>query len=163
MSKPPVASSAARDALRAFAPKFVGLTDDVLFGDVWERPGLSKRDRSLITCATLIALNRTEQQVGHFQRALHNGVTKDEIIEMIHEQFDVPVERIKTEESLLLDLGVDSLDVIELIMNIEEKYSVEIPDELAEKIHNIGDIISYVEEYVGARQCKSSWRATTIS
>jgi len=83
MSKPPVASSAARDALRAFAPKFIELTDDVLFGDVWERPGLSKRDRSLITCATLIALNRTEQQVGHFQRALDNGVTKDEIIEMI--------------------------------------------------------------------------------
>ena len=83
MSKPPVASSAARDALRAFAPKFVGLTDDVLFGDVWERPGLSKRDRSLITCATLIALNRTEQQVGHFQRALNNGVTKDELLEVI--------------------------------------------------------------------------------
>ena len=83
MSKPPVASSAARDALRAFAPKFIELTDDVLFGDVWERPGLSKRDRSLITCATLIALNRTEQQVGHFGRALNNGVKKEEIIEMI--------------------------------------------------------------------------------
>ena len=83
MSKPPVASSAARDALRAFAPKFVGLTDDVLFGDVWERPGLSKRDRSMITCAALIALNRTEQQVGHFQRALNNGVTKEEMLEMI--------------------------------------------------------------------------------
>ena len=83
MSKPPVASSAARDALRAFAPKFIELTDDVLFGDVWERPGLSKRDRSLITCATLIALNRTEQQVGHFQRALDNGVTKEELLELI--------------------------------------------------------------------------------
>ena len=83
MSKPPASSSAAREALRAFAPKLVDLTDNVLFGDVWERKGLSKRDRSLITCATLIALNRTEQQVGHFQRALDNGVTKDEIIEMI--------------------------------------------------------------------------------
>src|SRR5258707_15373257 len=83
MSKPPVASSPARDALRAFAPKFVGLTDDVLFGDVWERPGLSKRDRGLITCATLIALNRTEQQVGHFGRALNNGVKKEGVVEMI--------------------------------------------------------------------------------
>jgi len=83
MSKPPVASSAARDALRAFAPKFIELTDDVLFGDVWERSGLSKRDRSLITCAALIALNRTEQQTGHFGRALNNGVKKEEIIEMI--------------------------------------------------------------------------------
>jgi 4-carboxymuconolactone decarboxylase len=83
MSKPPVQSSAARDALRAFAPKFIDLTDNVLFGDVWERPGLSKRDRSLITCAALIALNRTEQQAGHFGRALTNGVKKEEIIEMI--------------------------------------------------------------------------------
>jgi len=83
MSKPPAVSSAARDALRAFAPKLIDLTDNTLFGDVWERPGLSKRDRSLITCAALIALNRTEQQVGHFTRALNNGVKKDEIIEMI--------------------------------------------------------------------------------
>ena len=83
MSKPPVSSSAARDALRSFAPKLVDLTDNVLFGDVWERPGLSKRDRSLITCATLVALNRTEQQVGHFQRALNNGVKKEELLELI--------------------------------------------------------------------------------
>jgi 4-carboxymuconolactone decarboxylase len=83
MSKPPVQSSAARDALRAFAPKLIDLTDNVLFGDVWERPGLSKRDRSLITCAALVALNRTEQQTGHFNRALTNGVKKDELIELI--------------------------------------------------------------------------------
>ena len=83
MSKPPVSSSAARDALRSFAPKFVELTDDVLFGDVWERPGLSKRDRSLITVAALVAMNRTEQLKGHVARAIDNGVTKDELIEMI--------------------------------------------------------------------------------
>ncbi len=83
MSKPPATTSAAREALRSFAPKLVDLTDNVLFGDVWERPGLSKRDRSLITCAALIALNRTEQQVGHFGRALTNGVKKEEILEMI--------------------------------------------------------------------------------
>ena len=83
MSKTQAASSAARDALRAFAPKLVDLTDNVLFGDVWERSGLSKRDRSLITCAALVALNRTEQQTGHFQRALDNGVTKDELLELI--------------------------------------------------------------------------------
>jgi 4-carboxymuconolactone decarboxylase len=81
MSKLPTPSP--RDALRSFAPKLVELTDNVLFGDVWERPGLSKRDRSLITCAALIALNRTEQQVGHFKRALDNGVRKEELIEMI--------------------------------------------------------------------------------
>ena len=51
----------------------------MLFGEVWERPGLSKRDRSLIIVATLIALGREKQLVGHLERALDNGVTKDEI------------------------------------------------------------------------------------
>jgi 4-carboxymuconolactone decarboxylase len=61
----------------------IDLTEKVLFGDVWERPGLSKRDRSLIVCATLISTYRPEQLKGHLQRALDNGVTKDEISEMI--------------------------------------------------------------------------------
>ena len=66
-----------------FAPKFVELTDDVLFGDVWERPGLSKRDRSLVTVSALVALYRTEQLPGHLTRAIANGLTLDEIIEAI--------------------------------------------------------------------------------
>ena len=57
-----------REAIRKFAPKLVQLTDDVVFGDVWERPGLSKRDRSLITVATLVALYRPEQLRSHLQR-----------------------------------------------------------------------------------------------
>lgn len=76
-------ATTARDKLRSFAPKLIELTDNVLFGDVWERPGLAKRDRSLITVAALIALNRTEQLRGHLERALGNGVTKEEIIEVI--------------------------------------------------------------------------------
>lgn len=81
MAKP--AASAARDKVRGTVPKLIELTETVLFGDVWERPGLSKRDRSLITISALIALNRTEQLKGHLQRALDNGVTKDEIREVI--------------------------------------------------------------------------------
>ena len=76
-------ATTARDKLRSFAPKLIELTDNVLFGEVWERRGLAKRDRSLITVAALIALNRTEQLRGHLERALGNGVTKDEIIEVI--------------------------------------------------------------------------------
>jgi 4-carboxymuconolactone decarboxylase len=76
-------SSAARRALGDFAPKLVDLTDDVLFGDVWERRELSKRDRSLITCAALIATGKTEQMDFHFPRALENGVTQAEVVEMI--------------------------------------------------------------------------------
>lgn len=65
------------------APKLAELTDDVLFGDVWERPGLSKRDRSLVTVAALVALYRTNELPGHLGRALDNGVTKDELVEAI--------------------------------------------------------------------------------
>ncbi len=75
-----------RDALRAFIPKLIELTDDVVFGDVWERPGLSKRDRSLIVVATLIALGKERQMVGHLNRALDNGLTVDEIKEVITHQ-----------------------------------------------------------------------------
>ncbi len=69
--------------LADFAPKLSELTQQVLFGDIWERPGLSKRDRSLITVAALVALNRTEQLRHHLTRALENGVTQDELIELI--------------------------------------------------------------------------------
>jgi 4-carboxymuconolactone decarboxylase len=55
----------------------------VLFGDVWERPGLSKRDRSLITVTTLVALYRTEQLGVHLRRALENGPSKDELVEAV--------------------------------------------------------------------------------
>jgi 4-carboxymuconolactone decarboxylase len=65
------------------APKLAQLTDDVLFGDVWERPQLSKRDRSLITCAALIATGKTEQMSFHFPRAIENGVTHEELVELI--------------------------------------------------------------------------------
>jgi 4-carboxymuconolactone decarboxylase len=77
------ATAANREKVRSLAPKLIELTEKVLFGDVWERPGLSKRDRSLITVATLVALNRSEQLRGHLDRALNNGVTKDEIVEVI--------------------------------------------------------------------------------
>ena len=73
----------ARSIIQEVAPKLAELGADVLFGDVWERPELSKRDRSLITVASLIALYRTDQLRGHIGRALDNGVTKDEIAEII--------------------------------------------------------------------------------
>src|SRR5215470_14067986 len=76
-------ASGARKLIGDFAPKLVELTEDVLFGDVWERPQLSKRDRSLITCAALVATGKTEQMMFHFPRALQNGVTQEEIVELI--------------------------------------------------------------------------------
>ena len=75
--------SAAQKALGKFSPKLVQLTDEVLFGDVWERPELSKRDRSLLTVAALIAGGNTEQLTFHLGRAKENGVTEAELIEAI--------------------------------------------------------------------------------
>ena len=75
--------STAREQVRHVVPKLIDLSEKVLFGDVWERPGLSKRDRSLITCATLIALGRERQLVGHLGRALDNGLSKKELSEVI--------------------------------------------------------------------------------
>ena len=65
------------------APEFAQLTDDVLFGDVWARPGLSRRDRSLITVSALIAMSRPDQLRGHMARAPQNGVSDAERIETI--------------------------------------------------------------------------------
>ncbi len=74
---------AAQQMFGDIAPQLARLIDDVLFGDVWEQPELSKRDRSLITCAVLVATGKTDQMNTHFPRALRNGVTREELIAMI--------------------------------------------------------------------------------
>ena len=81
MSTP--APTTAREEVRHVAPKLIELSEKVLYGDVWERPGLSKRDRSLITVAALMALYRPDQLKVHTERALANGVTREEIGEVI--------------------------------------------------------------------------------
>ena len=65
------------------APKLADLSENVLFGDIWERPQLSKRDRSLITCAALVMAGKVELMRFHFPLAVENGVKQEEIIEMI--------------------------------------------------------------------------------
>src|SRR5258708_31644873 len=76
-------TSPARELIRGTVPKLAEISDTLIYGEIWERPGLSRRDRSLITVASLIALGREKQLEGHLQRALANGVTKDEISEII--------------------------------------------------------------------------------
>jgi 4-carboxymuconolactone decarboxylase len=72
-----------RGAIGDFAPKLAQITDDVLYGDIWERPELPKRDRSLATVAALIALNRPDQLRSHLRIARQNGLTEEELIETI--------------------------------------------------------------------------------
>jgi 4-carboxymuconolactone decarboxylase len=80
MAAPP---SARRDRIKPQFPKLVEMTHEVAYADVWERPQLSKRDRSLVTIAALTALGWQEQLNTHIQRGLGNGLTRDEIAEAI--------------------------------------------------------------------------------
>ena len=73
----------AQQLLGETAPELVRLTDEVLFGEVWADPGLSRRDRSLVTVAALTALHRPEQLGSHLRLALDNGLSKDELVAAI--------------------------------------------------------------------------------
>ena len=81
MAKAP--PSQARDRIKPHFPALVDYTNDVIYGDLWERPGLSKRDRSLITVAALVATHRPMQLRTHIKRALDNGVSHEEIAEIV--------------------------------------------------------------------------------
>jgi 4-carboxymuconolactone decarboxylase len=82
MPMPPEPANA-RKAFGDIAPHLAEITDTVLFGDVWEHPALSPRDRSLVTITCLISLYRVNELPFHLKRALENGVTREEIIETI--------------------------------------------------------------------------------
>ena len=73
---------------------------------------------------------------------------KDRVIEVIEEQLSVNRDQIKEDASFIDDLGADSLDTVELVMALEEEFSMEIPDEEAEKITTVGEAIKYVNEHV---------------
>jgi 4-carboxymuconolactone decarboxylase len=72
-----------RNPFADIAPALADYTDQVLFGDLWKRPDLSPRDRSLVTVACLVSLYRTNEMPFHLNRALENGLRKDELIEAI--------------------------------------------------------------------------------
>ncbi len=73
----------ARNAFGDIAPHLAEISDKVLFGDVWENPSLSPRDRSLVTISSLISLYRINEMPFHLRKALENGLTKDEIVATI--------------------------------------------------------------------------------
>ena len=82
-SDAPAAQTRAQRLMGDIAPKLAELTDGVLFGDVWERPQLAKRDRSLVTVRALIALNRPDQLRSHLALARENGLSEEELVETI--------------------------------------------------------------------------------
>ena len=74
------------------------------------------------------------------------AVDRTKVIELIIEQLDADVEKISNDDSFMDDLGADSLDTVELIMAFEEEFDIEIPDEDAENIRTVGDVIEYLED-----------------
>ena len=69
----------------------------------------------------------------------------DDVVDVVVEQLSVPKENVKMASNIIEDLGADSLDVVELVMALEEKFDVEIPDSDAEKLKTIADVVTFVE------------------
>jgi acyl carrier protein len=78
-----------------------------------------------------------------------NVSIEDKVIGIVASQLDVEKEKIKPETSFINDLGADSLDIVELVMEFEEAFDMSIPDEDAEKIRTVGDAINYIKEHQG--------------
>jgi 4-carboxymuconolactone decarboxylase len=75
--------SSSRNKIKPVVPKLFELIETTVYGDIWERPGLSKRERSLITIAALIGMRQTDQLRSHLEKGLENGMTGEEISETI--------------------------------------------------------------------------------
>jgi 4-carboxymuconolactone decarboxylase len=75
--------SSSRNKVRPVVPKLAEVSESVIYGDIWERPQLSKRERSLITLAALVGMRQTDQLRSHMERAMMNGVTHEEISEVL--------------------------------------------------------------------------------
>ena len=71
---------------------------------------------------------------------------QEKVTEIIVEQLSVTADQVTSESKMIEDLGADSLDAVELVMAVEEEFGIEVPDEEAEKLISVGDIISHVEK-----------------
>ena len=74
----------------------------------------------------------------------------EKVREIVIDQLDVKAEKVTEDASFIEDLGADSLDTVELVMALEEKFDIEIPDEDAEKIKTVRDAVEYIDKAVGA-------------
>lgn len=73
--------------------------------------------------------------------------TIDKVKDILCEQLDINGEEISMESSIMEDLGADSLDVVDLVMNLEEAFDTEIPDETIEQLKTVGDVVRYIDEH----------------
>ena len=103
--------SSSKDKVKSVAPKLVEVIDTTVYGDIWERPDLSKRERSMITVAVLIGMRQTDQLRSHLEKALCNGVTAEQIGELIthlafYAGFPASLSAALVAKPLLQDLGL---------------------------------------------------------
>ena len=77
------------------------------------------------------------------------GTIEQRVIEIVSEQLGVDKEKITTDTSFVNDLGADSLDTVELVMELEEEFDISIPDEAAEKIQKVGEAVAFIESEKG--------------
>jgi 4-carboxymuconolactone decarboxylase len=108
--------SSSKAEIRTVAPKLFELIEGTVYGDLWQRPELCARDRSLITLAALIGMRQTDQMRSHFEKALENGLTVKEIGEMIthlsiYAGFPAAISAALAAKPLLLELGLIDRDV----------------------------------------------------
>lgn len=76
---------------------------------------------------------------------MSNGSIEERVIRIVHEQMGIPKEKITMESSFIKDLGADSLDTVELVMEFEDEFDLNIPDDDAEKIQTVGEAVRYIE------------------
>ena len=77
------------------------------------------------------------------------ATVEERVVEIVAEQLGVEKDKISRETSFVNDLGADSLDTVELVMELEEEFNISIPDEAAEKIQKVGEAVDFIESAKG--------------
>lgn len=151
--------------VRAVAPALADYTDAVLFGEVWERPDLSKRDRSFVVVSALVAGGHTDQMAGHFGRALDNGVTPQELSGVItHLAFYTGWPRamsaVGVANTVLTERGLSSVDVSDDLAPLDA--AADAP-RAASVQANVGPVAPALADYTNGVLFDDLWRRTDLS
>jgi acyl carrier protein len=96
------------------------------------------------------------QKNADFRRTVQVASVEERVIDIVAEQLGVSKEQITRDTSFVNDLGADSLDTVELVMELEEEFDINIPDDIAEKIQTVGQAIDHIEKAVQENQTSSS-------
>jgi acyl carrier protein len=103
------------------------------------------RTKGLRVLSTTLPLCGPNQAIRNPLTAMSEKTTEEKVKDIIVEQLGVNPEQVTREASFIEDLGADSLDTVELVMAFEEEFSIEVPDEDAEKLQKVGDVVDYIE------------------